>query len=377
MSDPSGAKRIAADVTFLASPELAGRGTGEEGARLARDFVVKRFTDLGLTPAGSADGASFTQELTARVGADAKPPELAVVARGGASKSVDPLAARVADGSATGKVSAPAVFVGYGITAAAASWDDYAGVDLTGKNRGDPRRRALPSAPAPAPAAKGKPAATPAAPADTPARPALNPLRDFGAVRYKLRTAREHHAVGVVIVTRGLLPDAPSDASSMGIPGVVTTVDGVKALLPGLDLAGKATWEKGKPTKAKPLPVEIALGARIDPVEASTWNVAALLKGAARLEARGRVRRHRRPLRSPRPRRRTRARPPCAPSIRAPTTTPPGSRCCSSQRAASARSPRPGAQHPLHCLRRRGGRDDRLALLDRSPHRPARLRSPR
>jgi hypothetical protein len=273
VSDPSGGKRIAADVTFLASPELAGRGTGEEGARLARDFIVKRFTDLGLTPAGSVDGASFTQELTARVGADAKPPELAVVARGGASKSVDPLAARVAEGSATGKLSAPAVFVGYGITAAAASWDDYAGVDLTGKIAVILDGAPLPSAPAPAPKS-----AKPAPPTDTPARPAPNPLRDFGAVRYKLRTAREHHAVGAVIVTRGLLPDAPSDASSMGIPGVVTTVDGVKALLPGLDLAGKATWEKGKPSKAKPLAVEISLGARIDPVEASTWNVAALLK---------------------------------------------------------------------------------------------------
>lgn len=275
VSDPAGAKRIAADVTFLASPELAGRGTGEEGARLARDFIVKRFTDLGLTPAGSADGASFTQELTARVGADAKPPELAVVARGGASKSVDPLMARVAEGSATGKVSAPAVFVGFGITAAAASWDDYAGIDLTGKIA-----VILDGAPSP-PVAAPKPAARSAKaspPTDTLARPVPNPLRDFGAVRYKLRTAREHHAVGAVIVTRDMLPNAPTDASSMGIPGVVTTVAGVNALFPGLDLAGKGAWEKTRSSKAKPLPVEISLSARIDPVEASSWNVAGLLR---------------------------------------------------------------------------------------------------
>ncbi len=273
MSDPAGAKRIAADVTFLASPELAGRGTGEEGARLARDFIVKRFTDLGLTAAGSADGASFTQELTARVGANARPPELAVIARGSATKGVDPLAARVADGSATGKARAPAVFVGHGITASAAGWDDYAGVDLTGKIAvildGVP---AITPAPAstPAPATRG--AATDKSP------PPQSPLRDFGAVRYKLRTAREHHAVGAVIVTRGTLPDAPADASSMGIPGVVTTVAGVNALFPGLDLAGKSVWAKAKSEKAKPLPVEISLSTRIDPVEASAWNVAGLLR---------------------------------------------------------------------------------------------------
>jgi hypothetical protein len=267
VSDPAGTKRIAADVTFLASPELAGRGTGEEGARLARDFIIKRFTDLGLTAAGSADGVSFTQELTARVGADAKPPELAVIARGSATKRVDPLAARVADGSATGKASAPAVFVGHGITAAAAGWDDYAGIDLTGKIA-----VILDGVPATAPAPATRSAATDKSP------PPQNPLRDFGAVRYKLRTAREHHAVGAVIVTRGTLPGAPADASSMGIPGVVTTVAGVNALLPSLDLAGKSVWAKAKSGKAKPLPVEISLSTRIDPVEASAWNVAGLLR---------------------------------------------------------------------------------------------------
>jgi len=260
-TDPAAAARITADVTYLASPALAGRGTGEEGARLARDYIVKRFTELGLAPAGSADGVSFTQELSARVGADAKPPELSIGPSRGKAQLVAPAFARVADGSATGTVRGAAVFVGHGVSAPAVGWDDYAGIDLAGKI---------------AVILDGVP--TPAATSVASDRAPANPLRDFGAVRYKLRTAREHHAAGVVIVTRGALPDASTDASSMGVPGVVTTATGVNALFPGLDLVGKPTWNPAKARPAKPLPIEIALTTRIDPVEASTWNVAAILR---------------------------------------------------------------------------------------------------
>ena len=42
---------------WLAGPELAGRGTGQEGFRLAADFVAKHFEQLGLEP--GADGKWF------------------------------------------------------------------------------------------------------------------------------------------------------------------------------------------------------------------------------------------------------------------------------------------------------------------------------
>jgi hypothetical protein len=271
-SDPAGSARIAADVTYLASPELAGRGTGEPGAILARDFIAKRFTDLGLAPAGSVDGASFTQELSARVGASAKPPELAIAIGRSKAKRVDPTLARVADGSASGDAKAAAVFVGHGITAAAAGWDDYAGIDLTGKIA--VILDGVPTPPAPTSARKSD------AVADRNARP-QNPLRDFGAVRYKLRTAREHHAAGVLLITRTTLPDAPVDSSSMGVPGVVTTVTSVNALIPALALAKEATWAPAKSSKPRPLRVQITLGARVDPVEAPAWNVAAILRARA------------------------------------------------------------------------------------------------
>ncbi len=267
--DPAGTQRIAADITYLASPELAGRGTGEPGALLARDFIVKRFTELGLAPAGGVDGASFTQEFTARVGAKASPPELAITPFHGKAKQVDPAASRVAEGSATDKASGPAVFVGYGITAAAVGWDDYQRGDLSGRIV-----VILDGVPTP-------PAASTKAGAERTAPPPPNPLRDFGTIRYKLRTAREHHAAGVVIVTRGALPDGPADPSSMGVPAVVTTVNAVNALIPGLSLTKASTWAPAKSTEPRGLPVQIALATRVDPVEAPAWNVAAILRARA------------------------------------------------------------------------------------------------
>jgi arginine utilization protein RocB len=47
--------RIKEDVTFLASDELEGRQTGTKGEKEAANYIVKRFTELGLTPKGTVD----------------------------------------------------------------------------------------------------------------------------------------------------------------------------------------------------------------------------------------------------------------------------------------------------------------------------------
>lgn len=54
--------QLLADVSFLASDSLEGRGTGTEGERKAAAFIVKRFETLGLTPMG--DSASFLQAFS-------------------------------------------------------------------------------------------------------------------------------------------------------------------------------------------------------------------------------------------------------------------------------------------------------------------------
>ncbi len=276
--DPSAATRIAADVTYLASPELAGRGTGTEGAAKAADFVAKRFAELGLLPFGDKDPSSgkptFVQHFSARVGAKVGPASLSLT-RARHVTGVATLA--TADGSASAEAKGKAVFVGYGITASALHWDDYAGAEVEGKIvivlDGAPKGIKAPEA------AEG---AHPHAKADPHADDAL---RDFGGVRYKLRTAREHKAAGVVLISRSDdLPAPPTDASSMGIPGVVVGRKAAAAFFPTLRLGDDKIFESKKPTKAVAVPGdEIALKTQIEPTFAPTVNVVGLLpadKGA-------------------------------------------------------------------------------------------------
>ncbi len=52
------AERIRADVKYLASDALEGRGTGTRGGDLAADYIAKQFKDAGVEPAGD-DGSYF------------------------------------------------------------------------------------------------------------------------------------------------------------------------------------------------------------------------------------------------------------------------------------------------------------------------------
>lgn len=235
--DTGAEARIKADVTFLASPELAGRGTGESGARLAADYVTHRFTELHLAPLGDAPpGAarSYLQAFEARVGAVVEPPALRV-AQGKSSKSAEAKAIVTADGSSSGTASGVAVLVGHGVTAPALSWDDYAGQDIEGKI-------AIVLDGVPAASGEGRPA---------------DALRDFGTIRYKLRTAREHKASGVIVVAAGdELPLLPSDAASMGIPGVILSRTAARALFPKAGFAPPTKPAEAKPAAAAVKPAE-------------------------------------------------------------------------------------------------------------------------
>jgi len=249
-------QHIATDVDYLASPKLAGRGTGEEGSKLASDYLAKRFADLGLEPFG--DGASgkdkaFTQRFSARVGAKVEPPALSV-ARGKKSASVAVADVVTADGSQSGEAKGDAVLAGHGITASAVGWDDYGGAEVAGKIV-----VVLDGAP--------KPEKSPDA------------LRDFRSIRYKIRTAREHKAAGVIIVAAAEeLPILPSDASGMGIPAVVIKRSAAKTLFPDVrwdDPALAAPKAAGKPKDLKGVAVTVTT--KIEPTFSDAWNVVARL----------------------------------------------------------------------------------------------------
>ena len=256
-------QRIGDDVKRLASDELAGRGTGTEGVKLAADFVEGRFRDLGLEAYGDvgAKGASFRQTFSARVGASITPPTLLVV-RKGKKEPGAPLAADLitADGAESGEAKGEAVFVGHGVTASAVGWDDYAGKEIAGKIA-----LVLDGAPKPA---DGK---------------AQEALRDFKSVRYKLRTAREHKAAGVIVVAAGEeLPLAPQDASGMGIPAVVIKRSVAKTLFP--EMKWDELDKKDQKTADKPKAIAAAIvtvSTKIEPMFADAWNVVARLPAKA------------------------------------------------------------------------------------------------
>ena len=261
--DPGGAPRIAADITYLASPELGGRGTGDEGARLAAEFIARRFADLKLVPDGDRTDAApprYLQEFRARMGAEVKRAELEAMVLSKRPRPGPTVLARAADGAASGDAEGSSVFVGYGITAPAAGWDDYAKNDVKG---------------AVVVVLDGVP--------DAPAGGTPNPLGDFGSVRYKERTAREHGAVAAIVVRPDdALPPPPTDDSSMGIPALVLTRAQAEALFPRMRLASKDTWHPRAAHAREPVtPHRVRVHTVVTPLEAPAWNVVARLPARA------------------------------------------------------------------------------------------------
>ncbi|HSP20581.1 MAG TPA: hypothetical protein VLQ79_13765, partial [Myxococcaceae bacterium] len=123
---------ISAHIRFLADDLLEGRAAGERGFDLAAAYVASQLQGMGLEPAG--DGGSWFQALTLR-GGRTTAARLEVGTPGGSAALVPdrdflpraPLLTGVAD------VTAPAVYVGYGIVAPEYRWDDLTGLDLQGK----------------------------------------------------------------------------------------------------------------------------------------------------------------------------------------------------------------------------------------------------
>lgn len=128
------AENIRAHMAFLASDLLEGREAGTRGYDIAAEYAASQFAQLGLKPAGengtyfqtvpmvsyrSADRGTFTLHTSDGRRVEMVPGEDQVVSR-------NPVQAET-------RVSAPLVFVGYGVVAPERGRDDYAGLDVKGK----------------------------------------------------------------------------------------------------------------------------------------------------------------------------------------------------------------------------------------------------
>lgn len=128
------AERIEADLRYLADDKLEGRDTGTPGYELAAEYVARRYTQMGLKPAG--DDGTFFQRV---------PLLKALRQQQGAAFSIDRAGAKVSlkfgDEFLPGlnynapahALTAAAVFVGQGVYAPDLGQNDFAGVDVRGK----------------------------------------------------------------------------------------------------------------------------------------------------------------------------------------------------------------------------------------------------
>ena len=173
----SGVDALKTHTRFLASDQLTGRGIDTPGIRLAWDYIAGEFAKLGLQPGG--DKGSYLQSFEVTTDVRVRPPTSLTLGDQAAltlNQAWTPLGF-----SASKKVEAQVVFAGYGITVKEYGYDDYHGIDAKGKIvivlRYEP------------------------APKDD-----KSPFRRYpsysvhAALRTKANNARDHGAVGMILV---------------------------------------------------------------------------------------------------------------------------------------------------------------------------------
>lgn len=133
--------RMSSALQFLSSDELEGRGVGTSGLNTAAAYIASHFKRLGLQTE-LYDGKPF-QVFSEPADAEMGSPEKNTVVFQGPPSEPGGEPQRIAlrldtdfrpmsVGSA-GQVRAPLAIVGYGITSTDPAYDDFAGLDVTGK----------------------------------------------------------------------------------------------------------------------------------------------------------------------------------------------------------------------------------------------------
>lgn len=125
---------LQAHLEFLASDDLEGRDTGSRGHEIASLYIAAEFKKLGLQPAG--DNGSYFQRVKFRSSTLKENSATFSVQHGDERFNLDYPKEFLTGPSAyseTESVSAPLVFVGYGLVSEVLGINDYAGLDVNGK----------------------------------------------------------------------------------------------------------------------------------------------------------------------------------------------------------------------------------------------------
>ena len=115
-----------AHIRYLASPELKGRATGSPELEKAARYIENQFRSFGLKPVELA----FPVQLGAHLGTKNR---LKFKESGGSRSLQEGKDFLPMSFSSSGELHAGVVFAGFGVTDKKESYDDYDGLDVTGK----------------------------------------------------------------------------------------------------------------------------------------------------------------------------------------------------------------------------------------------------
>ncbi len=171
-------EQIAAHLKFLSHDLLEGRAPSTRGGALAAEYLATQLAVFGVEPAG--ESGTYFQQLSI-IEATVEPSFVLSVAGGPRFRYLDDVVA--VSGIQRPKVTfdGDVVFVGHGIVAPELKWDDYAGVEMTG-------RIALVMV------------NDPPAPPDEPQLFGGEALTYYGRWTYKLEEAARQGALGAILI---------------------------------------------------------------------------------------------------------------------------------------------------------------------------------
>jgi Zn-dependent M28 family amino/carboxypeptidase len=133
-SAPIDPNRLSIITKTLASDAFEGRAPGTAGDAKTVAYLSEQFRQMGLEPAG--DNGTFLQRVPL-IRTQLQKPGTVSVRQGGERTNLrfpqDIYLSTVRETDRARIADAPMVFVGYGVTAPERQWDDFKGVDLTGK----------------------------------------------------------------------------------------------------------------------------------------------------------------------------------------------------------------------------------------------------
>jgi len=258
--------RLVSHVRYLADDAREGRGIGTDGLDQAAEYIASQFIDEGLEPAFAEDG--YFQPFTMSWGANILDGcKISTTQEAGLTLYNDfqPLGF-----SGVGEMTAPALFVGYGITAPEYDYDDYAEVDATGKIV-----VVLTDEPAPD---------------NEESKFSGTYATDHSTLRTKAINAKNHSAAGLIVVERfaesgeDKLPTLKNDEPyrDVGIPAIQVTQAGFAKLFPDMKLQNaQRSIDRNESPRSMPLGnTDVAMAVNLERGEVPVRNVGGVIRGS-------------------------------------------------------------------------------------------------